>query len=656
MEKIFDLHTPFGPAGSQPEAIKQLSACRPGKSTLLGVTGSGKTFTIAHVIAQQTRPVLVLAPNKTLAAQLYEEFSLFFPNNKVCYFVSYYDYYQPESYLPAQDIYTPKEKKVNSEIERLRIEATASLINRPDTIIIASVSCIYSLGNPNDYRDLALSLHVGQEMSRSELLRQLTFIQYKRNDINRESGTIWVQGNSIEVILPYQKDKLRIEFSDNTIEALMWVNKTTNVPVMDLRDTVVFPAKHFVTTQERKNAAIASILQELDDWNMRLPTAVAQERINQRVKHDVEMLQETGHCNGIENYSTHFDGRKKGERPFCLLDFFPPDFLLVIDESHITIPQLRGMHAGDRARKKNLIDFGFRLPSAYDNRPLTFEEVERFLRDVIFVSATPGPYELDQSVCLVEQIIRPTGLVDPAITVHSRQNQLAHLIESIQGTTAKGFRSLVMVMTKKLAEEVAEYLEQREIKVCYLHSELKTPQRTELLQKLRLGIFDCLVGVNLLREGIDLPEVALVAIMDADLESFLRDKRSLIQIIGRAARNDQAHVVLYADKITESMRRAMQETERRRLMQQEYNKVHNITAKSVSRLVVKSITGLTENIARASKQSKKKQKGDTQDPLDLQEQLLVLEMSMQRAAERLDFEEAIRLREQWYVVKKQLSS
>ena len=642
---VFSLHTPFKPAGSQPEAIKQLTAGRPGKSTFIGVTGSGKTFTMANVIANQNKPVLVLAPNKTLAAQLYEEFSLFFPKNKVCYFVSYYDYYQPESYLPAQDIYIPKETKINSEIERLRVEATASLINRRDTIVVASVSSIYSLGNPVDYRNLALPLQVGQTISRTDLIGKLIFIQYKRNDVDKTSGKFQVLGNTIEINLPYQKEKLRIELFVNTIE---------NLQLMDLDDTLIFPAKHFVTTDEKKQTAIASIKQELREQLPKIKKELYRERLRQRVTHDIEMLQETGYCSGIENYSIHFEGRKTGEAPSCLFDFFPKNFLLIIDESHITIPQLRGMHAGDRARKKSLIDFGFRLPTAFDNRPLKFEEVERYFSDVMFVSATPGEYELTNSNQMVEQIIRPTGLLDPKVTVHSRIGQLDHLVRKIVQTTKKGYRSLVMVMTKKLAEQLAEYNEERQIKVFYMHSDLKTPQRTELLQKLRLGIFDCLVGINLLREGLDLPEVALVAIMDADLESFLRDKRSLIQIIGRAARNTKSQVLLYADKITGSMWAALDETNRRRLLQEAYNVQHNIRPTSVKRDVTKSITNLQSLIAQASQAKKRKKQAKKSVISGIQEQLITLEGQMQDAAKCLDFEEAIFLREQWYTLKQQI--
>ncbi len=659
-KKIFKLHNPYPAAGSQPEAIKKLVKGRPGRSTLLGVTGSGKTYTMANVIAQQDRPVLVLAPNKTLAAQLYEEFSLFFPENKVCYFVSYYDYYQPESYMPAQDIYIPKETKVNSEIERLRIEATASLINRRDTIVISSVSCIYSLGNPEDYRNLAESFVVGQEISRTELVRRLIFIQYQRNETDKGPGTLQVLGNTVEINLPYQREKLRIELFGNTIESLQWVDKHNNNVLMALDNAVVFPAKHFVTPEHKKEAALKSIESELRDWAPMLENPIYQERIQKRVTHDLEMLREVGYCSGIENYSFHFDGRKSGSKPPCLFDFFPKDFLFILDESHIAIPQLRGMYAGDRARKKSLIEFGFRLPSAFDNRPLRFEEIEKYFKDVMFVSATPGDYEIEHSDQVVEQIIRPTGLLDPEVFVQPRVGQMDHLVKLIKEKTEAGYRSLVMVLTKKLAEELAHYLEEKKIRVCYLHSDLKTPERTELLQKLRLGIFDCLVGVNLLREGIDLPEVALVAIMDADVESFLRDKRSLIQIIGRAARNTESEVVLYADKITQSMDNAMKETARRRMLQHEYNESHGITPQTVKREVKKSITDLQAAIAAASKLGKAKKKKENESAAsskdEVGQRLIQIERDMQDAAERLDFETAIALRSEWYDLKKTMDS
>ncbi|TET05906.1 excinuclease ABC subunit UvrB [Candidatus Dependentiae bacterium] len=649
MKKLFKLKAPFKPAGSQPAAIKRLNKRTGNTATLVGVTGSGKTFTLANIIANQDKPVLVLSPNKTLAAQLYEEFSLFFPENKVCYFVSYYDYYQPESYMPAQDLYIPKETKINTEIERLRIEATASLINRRDTIIIASVSSIYSLGNPDDYRNLALSLKVGQSMNRMDLIRQLIFIQYLRNDLDKSSGTFQVLGNTIEINLPYQKEKLRIELSRDTIETLQLVSKLNNALLMNLDNTVIFPAKHFVTTEQKKQAAIASIKAELTDHLPKLPKELYRERLQMRVKHDIEMLKEVGYCSGIENYSVHFDGRCTREPPFCLLNFYPDDFLLIIDESHIAIPQLRGMYAGDRARKQTLVEFGFRLPSAFDNRPLTFEEVKQYFKDVIFVSATPSDYELNHSDIIVEQLIRPTGLLDPKIELHIRKGQIDHLIEQINQTATKRYRSLVTVLTKKLAEELANHLEEKKIKVCYLHSDLKTPQRTELLQKLRLGIFDCLVGVNLLREGLDLPEVALVAIMDADVESFLRDKRSLIQIIGRAARNNESRVIMYADTITKSMQAAIDETNRRRALQESYNKKHKIIPQSVKRDVTKSIANIQHIIAQASAQRHSRKYKKT---LDKQTHIIMLKKEMFDAADRLDFEKAIALRNEIFKIKR----
>jgi len=650
VKKVFDLHVPFQPAGSQPEAIKQLLEQRPGISTLLGVTGSGKTYTVAHLIARQEKPVLVLAPNKTLAAQLYEEFSLFFPKNKVCYFVSYYDYYQPESYLPAQDIYVAKETKVNQEIERLRLEATACLINRPDTIVIASVSCIYSLGNPTDYSALALSLHVGQQIKRADLIKDLIFIQYARNELEKSPGTFQVLGNTIEVQLPYQKDKLRIELFGTGIESLQWVTKNDNQVTFSLDNTIIFPAKHFVVTEEKKLSAVQSIKKELAEYIPTLTNPIYKDRLQRRVAHDIEMLEQVGYCSGIENYSVHFDGRLPGQAPFCLFDFFPKDFLLIVDESHIAIPQLRGMYAGDRVRKQALIDFGFRLPSAYDNRPLQFEEIERYFRDVVFVSATPGDYELSHSQAVVEQIIRPTGLLDPIIEIYPRTGQIEHLIEQIRATTAANYRSLVMVLTKKLAEELAEFLEARGIKVCYLHSDLKTPERTEILQKLRLGVFDCLVGVNLLREGIDLPEVALVALMDADVEGFLRDKRSIIQISGRAARNSDSRVILYADHVTNSMKEAIGEMIRRRTLQEAHNEQHGIVPMSVSREVTKSILGQQIGKKPTKKRAAKKVE---LTPEQREGRILELEGLMQEAAERLDFEKAIELREEWLSLKKQ---
>lgn len=654
---VFKLHLPFQPSGDQPAAIEKLQQGLGKPSTLLGVTGSGKTFTIANVIAQQDKPVIVLSPNKTLAGQLYEEFSLFFPENKVCYFVSYYDYYQPESYLPAQDIYIAKETKINDEIERLRVEAAASIMQRKDVIIIASISCIYSLGNPQDFKEMAVSLAVGLKIGRKELINKLLSILYTRNEVDKRSGTFQVYGNSLEIHVPYQKKKkLRIELFGDEIESISWIDKINNNVLNLVDQEVIFPAKNFVTTEAKKRTAITSIKQELKEYVATLENQQYADRIQQRVAYDIEMLEQTGTCPGIENYSTHFDGRVSGQAPYCLFDFFNEDgFLLVIDESHIAIPQMGAMYKGDKARKKSLIDFGFRLPSAYDNRPLKFEESERFLKNVIYVSATPGKYEAEHSAQIVEQIIRPTGLLDPIIDLHSRTNQIQNLIEQINATSNKGFRTLVTVLTKKMAEELAFFLEEKQIKVCYLHCDLKTPQRTDLLQKLRLGIFDCLVGVNLLREGLDLPEVAFVAIMDADIEGFLRDRRSLIQIIGRAARNTESIVRLYADKVTPSMDFAMKETARRREIQDAYNQEHGIIPTTVIRDVTTSISSLSADIAKSSKYLQKQAKKEIKlTAQEMQHQIVELEIAMQQAAQKLDFETAIALRQQWQLLKSKL--
>ncbi len=654
-KSLFKLKSPFKPSGDQPNAIKTLIKGRPGKSVLLGVTGSGKTYTLANVIAKQNKPVIIFSPNKTLAAQLYEEFSLFFPENKVCYFVSYYDYYQPESYLPAQDIYIPKETKINTEIERLRVESTASIINRKDTIIIASVSAIYSLGNPFDYRNLTLKFKVGQKIRRKKLLQDLIFIQYNRNDMESKPGTFRVVGSSITINLPYMTDNLRIELFGDQIDTLELVDKRENKVLKNLDDVLIFPAKHFVTTQDKQDRAIELIKKDLEIESAKITNPLYRERLITRINHDIEMLQETGYCSGIENYSRYFDGRKPGSAPYCLLDFFDDDFLLIIDESHIAIPQFEGMYKGDKTRKKSLIDFGFRLSSAYDNRPLKFEEIENYFKDAIFVSATPRDYEIKNSDQLVEQIVRPTGIIDPPIKVVSRVGQLEHLINEIEQTTKKSFRTLVTVLTKKSAEDLAQYLENKKIKVCYMHADIKTPQRTELLHKLRTGVFDCLVGINLLREGLDLPEVALVAILDADIEGFLRNTRSLVQTIGRAARNTESKVIFYADKITKSMRDAIDETDRRRNLQIQFNKKHGITPETVKRSVSarrslseriaspdRGKSKLQKNIAKASKFGKKVEKIK---PSEIDIIIPQIEREMQFAAENLNFELAIQLRD-----------
>lgn len=645
-KKSFKLSLPFKPGGDQPNAIKQLTNARPGRSVLLGVTGSGKTFTLANMIAQVNKPTIIMSPNKTLAAQLYEEFSLFFPENKVCYFVSYYDYYQPESYLPSQDIYVPKETKINSEIERLRVEATASIIGRNDAIVIASVSAIYSLGNPHDYRELTFSLSVGQKISRKELINQLLSIQYKRNDMESLSGTFKVVGSAITINLPYLRDNLRIELFGDSIELIEFVDKQEHKVLSRLDTMIIFPAKHFVTTDEKRKNAIAQIKNDLEHEAAAMTNPLYRERLLTRVNHDIDMLTQTGYCSGIENYSRYFDSRLPGQPPYSLFDFFGDDFLLVIDESHIAVPQLRGMYNGDRARKKSLIDYGFRLASSYDNRPLKFEEIERYFKDVVFVSATPSDYEMQHADTVVEQIVRPTGIIDPVVQIVKREGQMTHLVEQIKKTTDNGFRTLVTVLTKRAAEEMAQFLENQGIKVCYMHSEIKTPERTELLHKLRLGVFDCLVGINLLREGLDLPEVALVAIMDADIESFLRDARSLIQTIGRAARNTESIVIFYADKVTQSMQKAIDETSRRRALQEKYNLDHGITPESVKRDVKKSITSLQDAIAKASKMATSKKIQKPKSAAEAHAMLEELENDMRIAAENLDFERAINLRDQ----------
>lgn len=652
-KKDFKLKAPFPPAGDQPAAIKGLARHRPGKSVLLGVTGSGKTFTLANVIEKTQKNVLVLSPNKTLAAQLYEEFSLFFPENKVCYFVSYYDYYQPESYLPAQDIYIPKETKINSEIERLRVEATASIINRNDVIVVASVSAIYSLGNPEDYRNLAFPIRVGDKITRKDLIDKLIYIQYQRNDVDLAFGNFRVIGNTITINLPYIKENLRIELFGDRIDLIEFVDSKDHKFLQALDNFLIFPAKHFVTPEDKRDAPIAQIKNDLEHEAAIMTNPLYKERLITRINHDIDMLRETGYCNGIENYSRYFDGRQPGEAPYSLFDFFGDDFLLVIDESHITLPQLGAMYKGDRSRKSSLIEYGFRLQSAYDNRPLQFEEIEKYFKDVIFVSATPSNYELEKSDTIIEQIVRPTGIPDPKIELHPRERQIEHLIDQIQKTTETGYRTLVTVLTKRAAEEMATFLENQKIKVCYMHSDIKTPQRTEMLHKLRLGVFDCLVGINLLREGLDLPEVALVAILDADIEGFLRNDRSLIQTIGRAARNIESKVLFYADRVTDSMRRAMDETSRRREIQIAFNEEHGITPKSVRRDVTKSISNLQEAIAQASNLKAKKSKIKPKNAEDAQLLIAQFQEEMQRAAEELDFEKAIELRDHIMALQKQ---
>ncbi len=630
----FQLVSSFAPAGSQPEAIRELvRGLNEDKQyqTLLGVTGSGKTFTMANVIAAAQKPTLVLAHNKTLAAQLYAEFCDFFPKNRVEYFVSYYDYYQPESYIPAKDQYIEKDSAINPKIEMLRLSATASLSTRRDVIVVASVSCIYGLGNPENFRNMGFELAVGQKISRNEIVGRLIDILFQRNDLELMPGRFRVKGDTIDIIPGYFNDIIRIEMFGDEIERISEVDKNTGAKKEALKYFYVYPARHFVTPESAREAAIQSIEAELAEV---LPSLglIEAHRLEQRTRYDIEMIRETGSTKGIENYSRHFDGRKAGEKPYCLLDYFPDDFLLIIDESHQMIPQLHGMYNGDRSRKKALIDYGFRLPSAYDNRPLKFPEFEQYMGQVIFVSATPGEYELNKSKTAVEQIIRPTGLVDPLVEVRPIDGQTDDVIREVQATIARGDRVLITTLTKRLAEELSEFLADRKIKTRYLHSEIETLERTEIIRQLRLGKFDVLVGINLLREGLDIPEVGFIGILDADKEGFLRDTKSLIQIIGRAARNVNASVVLYADTMTDSMKKAITETKRRRDLQVAYNTKHTIVPRTIRKPVKEKEVDIkdTKHIPKP----------------EIPNVVIDLEKQMRDAAESLDFERAIALRDQ----------
>lgn len=653
-DKLFILESPFKPTGDQPQAIQKLVESRPNQATLLGVTGSGKTFTIANVIAQQKRQVIIISPNKTLAAQLYEEFYRFFPHNKVCYFVSYYDYYQPESYLPATDVYIPKETKINQELDRMRIESVAASITREDTIIICSVSCIYALGNPTDFRELSITFKKNQNISQKETIQKLLKIEYHRNDIDKTiHGTFQIYPQAIEINLPYQKEIARIEFNNNQISYIGWLHKETREELQELDSILIMPAKYFITTDEKKERAIKSILQELETYLPTLKNEIYKERLENRVMRDVELIRATGTCQGIENYSPHFEGRLSADTPpFTIFDFCN-DPLIIIDESHLAIPQLKGMYIGDQARKTNLVEFGFRLPSAKNNRPLQFTEIEKKFKNVIYVSATPGEYELSHSNIVAEQIIRPTGILDPKIEIHPRHNQLNYLEIQINEYKEKNLRTLITVMTKKLAEDLATYFEKKDMKVCYIHHSIKTPQRTEILHKLRMGEFDCLIGINLLREGLDLPEVGLVCIMDADIESFLRDKRSLIQTIGRAARNIYSKVILFADTISQSMQIAIDETNRRRKIQEEYNIKYNIQAKSTTRTVEKSI--LKYKIQEQKKTTLKKKEYHFFTVEEIKKEIKKIEKKMTILIESGYINEAKVIKKEWEELQKILN-
>ena len=638
----FEIASEFEPAGDQPEAIEALLGGLRGGSrmqTLLGVTGSGKTFTIAKTIAGSGRSALVISHNKTLAAQLYSELRQFFPKNNVGYFISYYDYYQPESYLPQTDTYIEKDTQVNEKIEKMRLEATAMLLSGEPTIIVATVSCIYSLGNPADWKDMSLAVSEGEEPGRKSLVRRLIAARYERNDTELAPGRFRIRGDTIDVVPAYSADVVRISLFGDEVESI-----TVRDPVsLDERKRIasvrIFPAKHYLIADSVRDRALGSIRAELES---RLPELreLERQRLEMRTKYDLEMIEELGYCSGIENYSRHFDGRRPGEQAFCLMDFFDPDFLLVIDESHVTLPQLHAMAAGDRSRKDQLVTYGFRLPSAYDNRPLVFEEFEKYMKSTIFVSATPGEYERSKSARIVEQLVRPTGLLDPPVEVRPTEGQMDDLIGEIRAHTESGGRALVTTLTKRMAEDLAEYLSKRQIRVRYMHSEIEGLQRTELIRQLRLGEFDVLVGINLLREGLDIPEVSLVAIMDADKEGFLRNVTSLIQTFGRAARNTRGAVIMYADTVTRSMRAAIEETERRRARQEEHNRVQGITPKTIVKGIPEQAASLDDVRHRSAH--------------DLQDEAVRLESEMRQHAADLDFEAAISCRERIAEIRKEI--
>ena len=651
----FSLELPFEPTGDQPEAIKALAAgVRQGErwQTLLGVTGSGKTVTMAGVIEETGLPTLVMSHNKTLAAQLYGELKQFFPQNAVEYFISYYDYYQPEAYVPTTDTYIEKDASINEDIDRLRLRATSSLMERSDVIVVASVSAIYGLGDPRSYRSQMLTLEVGQQIGRRDILAGLVQIQYGRNDIDFRRGTFRVRGDVIEVLPAYEEQAVRIELFGDEVERITKIDPLTGKAIASLQRTAVFPATHYAVDPARLERAIDGILTELEVRLMDLRTdgrLLEAQRLEQRTRFDVEMLREIGVCQGIEDYSRYFDGREPGERPYCLLDYFPEDFLVVVDESHVTVPQIGAMYKGDRSRKTTLVEFGFRLPSALDNRPLEFAEWEDIVPSVIFTSATPGDHELQRSEgVVVEQLIRPTGLLDPGVEIRPVSGQVDDLLEEIRIRTARSERILVTTLTKRMAEDLSEYLAARGVRVRYLHSDIHTIERVEILRELRLGVFDVLVGINLLREGLDLPEVSLVAILDADKEGFLRSETSLIQTIGRAARHAEGTAVMYADRITGSMERAIRETDRRREVQAEYNAEHGIVPRSIVKSVeqIRFTTSVAD--ARVAESPGRRDRYGGVDPAELAHQL---ENEMKEAAQALDFERAARLRDELFEVR-----
>lgn len=652
----FKLVSDFQPEGDQPEAIRKIvDGVNAGErhQTLLGATGTGKTFTMSNVIKEVGKPTLIIAHNKTLAGQLYSEFKEFFPENRVEYFVSYYDYYQPEAYVPSTDTFIEKDASINDEIDQLRHSATSALFERDDVIIIASVSCIYGLGNPDEYRDLVVSVRVGMEMDRSELLRKLVDVQYTRNDIDFRRGTFRVRGDVVE-IFPASREEMciRVEFFGDEIDRIREVNYLTGEVLRERDHFAIFPASHFVTREEKMKSAIQRIENELAEQLEKLRSEnklLEAQRLEQRTNYDLEMMREMGFCSGIENYSVHLTLRPLGSTPYTLMDYFGDDWLVMIDESHVTLPQIRGMYNGDRARKQVLVDHGFRLPSALDNRPLQFEEFESKTRQLVYVSATPGPYELEHTDEMVEQIIRPTGLLDPKIDVRPTENQIDDLLGEIQGRIENDERVLITTLTKKMSEDLTIYLKEAGIKVNYLHSEIKTLERIEIIRDLRMGTYDVVVGINLLREGIDIPEVSLVVILDADKEGFLRSERSLVQTIGRAARNSKGEVIMYGDKITDSMRYALDETERRRQIQMAYNEKHNITPTTINKKIHDVISATVD-----SNETNEQQQTEVPKKLTKKERektIQNIEKEMKQAAKDLDFERATELRDMLFELK-----
>ncbi|EGQ0326010.1 excinuclease ABC subunit UvrB [Staphylococcus pseudintermedius] len=652
----FKIASNFEPQGDQPQAIKALvKGIEEGKrhQTLLGATGTGKTFTMSNVIKEVGKPTLIIAHNKTLAGQLYSEFKTFFPENRVEYFVSYYDYYQPEAYVPSTDTFIEKDASINDEIDQLRHSATSALFERDDVIIIASVSCIYGLGNPDEYRDLVVSIRVGMEMDRSELLRKLVDVQYTRNDIDFRRGTFRVRGDVVE-IFPASREELciRVEFFGDEVDRISEINYLTGEVLKEREHFALFPASHFVTREEKMKIAIERIEKELEEQLAYLRSEnklLEAQRLEQRTNYDLEMMREMGFASGIENYSVHLTLRPLGSTPYTLLDYFGDDWLIMIDESHVTLPQIRGMYNGDQARKQVLVEHGFRLPSALDNRPLKFEEFEQKAKQLVYVSATPGPYEIEHTDEMIEQIIRPTGLLDPKIEVRPTKNQIDDLLSEIQERTEQGERVLITTLTKKMSEDLTTYLKEAGVKVNYLHSEIKTLERIEIIRDLRMGTFDVLIGINLLREGLDIPEVSLVVILDADKEGFLRSERSLIQTMGRAARNDKGHVIMYADRITDSMKVAIDETERRREIQIAYNEKHGIVPKTINKEIHDVISATVETDETNEDQRKEVPKKMTKK--EREKTIENVEKEMKEAAKALDFERATELRDLLFELK-----